>query len=169
MTKKIVQSEHEALRRVSQPVAKEEIGGTGLKRLIEEMATSLAKEEDGVALAAPQIGVNKRLFIISGKILPTPTKQPMVFINPKIVRLSKKIQTMEEGCLSVRYWYGLVRRAERATVEAVDENGKPFTRNGSGLMAQIFQHEIEHLDGHLFTDRATSLQEIPPNRLNDKT
>ena len=77
--------------------------------------------------------------------------------------LSKKRQILDEGCLSVRPLFGKVERSEKATVTAYDENGKKFTRGGSGLLAQIFQHEIDHLNGILFIDKATDLKEQPPN------
>jgi peptide deformylase len=67
---------------------------------------------------------------------------------------------MTEGCLSVRPLYGKVRRATRATIEAYNENGKKFTKEGVGLLAHIFQHETDHLNGILFIDKAKNLQEI---------
>ena len=69
---------------------------------------------------------------------------------------------MEEGCLSVRYLYGKVSRANQATIEAYDEKGKKFQRGGTGLLAKIFQHEVDHLNGILFIDKAKNLEEIPP-------
>ena len=69
---------------------------------------------------------------------------------------------VDEGCLSVRWLYGKVERAEKITVRAYDENGKPFTMGASGLLAQAFQHEIDHLNGILFIDKATDLKEMIP-------
>ena len=66
---------------------------------------------------------------------------------------------MEEGCLSVRHKYGTVVRHEKATVKALDENGKPLTYHGTGLVAHIFQHECDHLDGVLYIDKAVELEE----------
>ncbi len=88
----------------------------------------------------------------------------MVFINPKIIKISKETEEMEEGCLSVRYLYGKVKRSKKAMVEAYDENGKRFKKGGSGILAQIFQHETDHLDGILFIDKATGLQDLPPEK-----
>ena len=68
----------------------------------------------------------------------------------------------EEGCLSVRYLYGKVKRSVKATIEAYDENGKRHTFGASGLLAQIFQHEMDHLSGVLFTDTAIDVEEIIP-------
>ena len=69
---------------------------------------------------------------------------------------------MEEGCLSVRWLYGQVDRSERVTLRAYDEKGKKLERGASGLLAQIFQHEVDHLDGILFTDKATQIEDLPP-------
>ena len=90
----------------------------------------------------------------------------LVFINPKITKLSKKKVNVPEGCLSVRWLYGDVKRSSNATIEAYDENGKKITRGAGGLLAQIFQHETDHLNGVLFIDKARNLQEIPPESVN---
>ena len=132
------------------------------------MTEILSKAKDGVALAAPQIGVSLRIFIIREDIL---TKKaikdkmnvdfkPVVFINPKITRMSKKKKIVSEGCLSVNGIYGTIKRAEKLTVEALDEKGEKFTRGVSGFMAQIIQHEIDHLNGILFIDKANRLDKI---------
>ena len=71
---------------------------------------------------------------------------------------------MEEGCLSVRYLYGKVSRGLKATIEAHDENGKKFERGGTGLLAQIFQHEVDHLNGILFIDKTKYVEEILPKQ-----
>ena len=86
----------------------------------------------------------------------------MIFINPKITKTSKEKQNLEEGCLSVRYFYGKVERPKKATIEWTNENGEKLSRGVSGLLAQIVQHENDHLDGILFTDKATELVEITP-------
>jgi len=82
-----------------------------------------------------------------------------VFINPEIIKLSKKKKEMSEGCLSVRGKYGTVMRHEKASVKAYDESGKPFTYNGTDLIAHIFQHEVDHLEGVLFIDKAVKLDD----------
>jgi peptide deformylase len=94
---------------------------------------------------------------------PTPDGEPErpaqigVFVNPEFVRKARKKAEVDEGCLSVRGTYGKTFRAERATVRALDEHGKKFERGGGGILAQAFQHEIDHLDGVLFIDHATHL------------
>jgi peptide deformylase len=159
----IVQQENPVLRHTALPVAPAEFGTTALSHLVEKMSVALSQCDDGVALAAPQIGVAKRIFIVSRKIFEeNPPDQDLVFINPRITKTSRRRALVEEGCLSVRWWYGKVKRAEKVTVEAYDLAGQKFTRHGEGLLAQIFQHEIDHLDGVLFIDKAQDLEELPP-------
>jgi peptide deformylase len=129
------------------------------------MKELLKKEEFGVAIAAPQVGEALRIFVISGKAFAKREEEEkevppdMVFINPKLMRLSKKKKEMNEGCLSVRNRYGSVVRHEKASVRALDESGKEFVYHGSGLIGHIFQHEIDHLEGVLYTDKAVSLED----------
>ena len=132
------------------------------------MKNGLAKEDEGVAIAAPQIGASLRIFVVSKKIFQLIDAgksdkdkfDDLVFINPEIIKLSKEKEEMEEGCLSVRDYYGKIKRSTKTTVRAYDENGKIFERGGSRLLAQIFQHEIDHLNGILFTDSAKDVQKI---------
>ena len=87
-----------------------------------------------------------------------------VYINPEIKKLSKNKERLDEGCLSVRYLYGKVERSEKASIEAYDESGKKFKMGASGLLAQIFQHEVDHLNGILFTDKADDIVEVLPDK-----
>ena len=139
------------------------------------MKKALATQDDGVGLAAPQIGVSLRIFIVSGKIFhpdfrrghktetTTPISEDLIFINPEIIKLSKKTKLMDEGCLSVRPYYGKVERSLNATVRAFNETGEVFIRGASGLLAHIFQHEVDHLNGILFVDKAVDVHEPHPN------
>lgn len=178
---KIVQKNDPALHLHAREIPPKDILSPKIQRVIADMQSALHAEEDGVAIAAPQIGVPLRIFVVSKRTLliedeiaregaGTPpakrsTLHDLVFINPEIIKLSKKQRWVPEGCLSVRWLYGKVLRAEKATVRAYDEKGKLFTRGGSGLMAQIFQHETDHLDGMLFIDKARNIEEIPPEHL----
>lgn len=159
---KIIQKDNEILRLKAKSVPISDLASPEIKKIIKDMSRALASCDDGVALAAPQIGVSLRIFIISSKLWPEEKSDDLVFINPKIIKKSKKLVTLDEGCLSVRWLYGKTKRAEKVTIEAFDLNGKKITWNGNGLIAQIFQHEIDHLDGILFTDHATDLEEIKP-------
>jgi peptide deformylase len=124
------------------------------------MAQALDAEPDGVALAAPQVGVSKRLFIVRYDRLVSANEEPSagpalgVYINPEFVKSSRRRLEMDEGCLSVRGVYGKTVRHDRATVRAYDASGMKFERGGGGVLAQVFQHETDHLNGILFTDHA---------------
>ena len=170
---KIVQKEDPVLRQTAKEVPIARITSPKFRKTISDMKRALDSQDDGVAIAAPQIGESWRIFVVSGKIFAwqkgeeftkeNAVKYPNIaFINPKIVKLSREKGMMEEGCLSIRWAYGNVRRAKRASIEACGEDGKKISRGSSGLLAQIFQHETEHLDGVLFTDKATDIKEIPP-------
>ncbi len=168
MTKPIVQKENPVLREEAVSIPVPDIQSPKIQKILKEMKASLLSQDDGVAIAAPQIGYSLRIFVVSKKVLnmgkqkePTATED-LVFINPVLKKISKDKKLMEEGCLSVRYLYGKVERSNKATVEAYDEHGKKFSRGGTGLMAQIFQHEIDHLNGILFIDKARDIEEMLP-------
>ncbi len=173
--KKILQKEEKVLRKIAKEVPLEQIASTKIKKILAEMSQSLRSQGDGVAIAAPQIGYSLRIFVVSGRIflkdfgkqelqeeslaeLNNAEVEDVVFINPKISKLSRDKEWMPEGCLSVRPLYGKTWRSKKATVTAYDEKGKKFTRGGSGLLAQIFQHETDHLNGILFIDHAKDIK-----------
>lgn len=182
--KKIVSEGHPALRQEASLIPKNEIKGEYIQNLITHMKKILAEQPDGVGLAAPQVGVPLQLFIVSGKVFLSEIDREKVYesekakkkhniiipkdlvcINPKIIKVSKEKKWMDgEGCLSVRWLYGKVQRSLRATIQATDEDGKEFTRGAGGLLAHIFQHEVDHLNGILFIDKAKDLQEFEPNK-----
>ncbi len=175
MAIEIVQKENPVLRRIAETVPVAEITSSKIKKILKDMSTALSGEGDGVAIAAPQIAVPLRIFVVSGKIFDedfteetkitdkkTKNHPDVVFINPVIKKMSKTKKWLPEGCLSVRPLYGEVRRSTHATVSAYDENGKKFTRGGAGLLAHIFQHEVDHLDGVLFIDKARKVEEGIP-------
>jgi peptide deformylase len=161
----------------------QDIASPRIHELIAEMKQLLSKEEYGVALAAPQLGEPISLFIVSGRALardarnapdePAPHDEPTeppppdeVYINPELLKLSRKKIGKHEGCLSIRGKWGIVPRAEKATVRAFDEHGNQFTRGASGFLAHIFQHEIDHLEGILYIDKATELYDDDPEKDN---
>ncbi|HEY4504100.1 MAG TPA: peptide deformylase [Candidatus Paceibacterota bacterium] len=163
----IVQNGNPILRKQAREVPISDIVSPKIQKIMSDMKTVLATQDDGVALAAPQIGKSLRIFIVSGAMLKLASKNYkgdesfMIFINPEILKLSKERQKVEEGCLSVRWKYGKIERAKKASIRAYDENGKLFERGASGLLAQVFQHEIDHLKGILFIDNAYDIKDIP--------
>ena len=104
---------------------------------------------NGVGLAAPQIGLSLRLAVIDVK--PEGKSERLVLVNPEILERDGAV-TEEEGCLSVPGLYTPVKRHRKVRVRALDENGKPWERTGTGLLARAFEHEVDHLDGKLFLD-----------------
>ncbi|MFA6520634.1 MAG: peptide deformylase [Candidatus Paceibacterota bacterium] len=181
--KKILQQTEKVLRKTADEVPVTAIHTLKIQKILKEMSSALKSQDDGVAIAAPQIGYSLRIFVVSGKIFGknfarsreekllndsyvTEVKKEiikdLVFINPKISKLSREKDWMPEGCLSVRWLYGQTFRSKKATVTAYDENGKKFVRGASGLLAQIFQHQTDHLDGVLFIDHAKDIKEELP-------
>ena len=156
------------LRMHSRVIMKDEFGSVYLQDVIRSMKRALACEHDGVAIAAPQIGVPLRLFVIAESSYDEEAKhKPLVFINPKIIKKSRKTAEMQEGCLSVRWVYGKTRRSVAATVEAYDEGGKKFTYGGNGLLAHIFQHETDHLNGVLFIDHGFDFEHYTEDEVRE--
>jgi len=163
--KEIIQEGNKILREKTKKIPLKDFSSAKMKKTIKNMKEILDMQKDGVALAAPQIGESMRLFILSDKAykidgIENTKSKNLVFINPEIIKESKKKKWLEEGCLSVRGLVGKVKRSTNCTVEAYDENGKKFTRGAGGLLAQAFQHEIDHLNGILFIDKAKDLKRI---------
>lgn len=162
----IVQNGDPVLRELAQTVPVAEITSPRIQKIISDMKTALATQDDGVAIAAPQIGQPLRIFVASGTVLaqadPKYKGGDIVFINPEITKLSREKHDVEEGCLSVRWLYGKVKRSQKATIRGYDETGKRVLRGASGLLAQVFQHETDHLDGILFIDKAHDVRDMPP-------
>ena len=170
MVKIVQQKGGKVLRLKAIPVPVKEIATRRVQKIISDMKKALDSQDDGVAIAAPQIGVSERIIVISGKVKAiiageneqTTNYDDTVFINPVITRSSREKGEMEEGCLSVRWLYGKVKRSAKVEVEGYNEFGKKIRRGASGLMAQIFQHEVDHLEGILFTDKANDVHEWIP-------
>ena len=116
-------------------------------RILIQARYETMEEANGIGLAAPQVGVDKRFFVVG---LPDGTKKE--FINPRITGTSVETSPYEEGCLSLPEVYHEVIRPSKVIIEAQDMNGNPFTLKASGLMARVIQHEYDHLDGVLFID-----------------
>ncbi len=166
---------HDTVVQVGEPVLREKarevplasIPSKEIQDILARMVAVLEGERDGAALAAPQIGVPLRIFILAERVFGktgSDTKNAgqknMVFINPTIIKRSKKKGTLEEGCLSVRGKCGSITRSLNVTVEAYNEKGEKFSRGAGGLLAQAFQHECDHLDGTLFIDKAKEVWKI---------
>ena len=112
-------------------------------------------EVNGVGLAAPQIGVSKQISVIDTN---GDKVNQIVLVNPEIIELGDDVVLMEEGCLSVPGAYAKVPRATRAKVRAQNADGETFEMEAEGLLAEAFQHEIDHLNGKLFIELLSSMK-----------
>ena len=133
-----------------------EVFDEDLRALIDDMAETMYAAP-GVGLAAPQIGVSKRLFIVDVATADDEPSDLRVFINPEIVALEGET-TFNEGCLSFPGATEEIDRAARVTVRALDEEGNPFELEADGLLAIAIQHENDHLDGKLMIDHLSILR-----------
>jgi peptide deformylase len=142
---------HPLLRAPNAEVAPEELQ-TEIKRVAKEML-AVMYASSGVGLAAPQVGINKRLMVFNPEGDSKAWIQEVVLVNPRVVGSSKGSDVEMEGCLSFPGMKGHVRRHEWVKVEAMRLNGKKFKIKYEGWTARIFQHEYDHLDGVLYVDR----------------
>ncbi len=139
-----IEHDEESLRKHSRPVT---AFNSRLHGILDDMVETL-KDSGGVGLAAPQVGILRRIVVIEkedGSILE--------LVNPEVIATEGE-QTGPEGCLSLPGIWGEVTRPMTVTIKALDRNGNPFTETASGLIGRCFVHECEHLDGILFVDRA---------------
>jgi peptide deformylase len=155
--RKVITVPHPTLRKKAQKVTSFD---GNLQDLIEDMIESM-REDKGVGLAAPQVNVSKRVITVEfgseedENILPT----LYVIVNPKITSPSEEKVTGVEGCLSVPGLMGEVERSASVVIEGQTREGDPFKMKAKGWLARIFQHEVDHLNGVLFTDRASHVWE----------
>lgn len=148
----IVKFPDKTLRNKAKPVA--ELDETVLKQL-DDMAETMYNAP-GVGLAAPQVGISKRLIVMDVSSEGEP-KKLIKLINPEIIEYYGE-ESGEEGCLSLPGEYAEVKRAEKIIYRAMDENGQEYEEEASGLIARVIQHEVDHLDGVLFIDKLSSLK-----------
>lgn len=177
------------LRQVAKDISVDSISSKSIQELIRNMKLTLKETPNGVGLAAPQVNESLRIFIVSeeaeeidkfekdekrqvrrGKVVDESgdTEEEAykkrdwkyyVFINPKVLNKSRTKLSRAEGCLSVPRMFGEVQRLEKITVSAYDEHGKKFTRGATRFFARVIQHELDHLDGVLFIDKAEKIIE----------
>jgi peptide deformylase len=138
---------------------------------VAEKMVEIMIEQRGIGLAAPQVGLAWRMFVVhvpehpeSGHLVeadpPSATPKPQVYINPTLVSTAGERVPLEEGCLSLPGIRGEVLRPEIATISALDEHGRPFSVTGRGLLARCWQHELDHLDGVLILSRMTQMARL---------
>ncbi len=129
-------------------------------RLLAGRMVEAVQYHDGIGLAAPQINVLSRIFVVYLR-----DDKPRVFINPEILGTSMEESVIEEGCLSIPGVYAEVKRPAAVSVQAFNERGRPFSLEADGMLARVILHEFDHLNGVLFTDH---LSEAKRERLMKK-
>jgi peptide deformylase len=125
-----------------------------LRRLIEDLFDTMYAEE-GVGLAAPQVGVRQRVIVVDPR---EPDVIPFALINPEVTEVSEDLERGEEGCLSIPGLKEIVERPAAVRVEGLNRDGERVSLEADGLLARILQHEVDHLDGILFVDRVSPLK-----------
>lgn len=140
------------LRKKSQPIKSVSTHRGGkidesILKLTRDMIETM-KKNNGIGLSACQVGKNIRIFVINPEI-----SKKNIFINPEIIKISKKTETLEEGCLSLPSMQIPIPRAASIKIKALDENGREFKIKTKGIPARIIQHEIDHLNGILIVDK----------------
>ncbi len=152
---KIIQEGDSVLRKKAEAV--KDPRAPEIQKLIKDMTLTM-KLANGIGLAAPQVGRSLRLFTVSVE------DEIYVFINPEIKDFGDDKIPFEEGCLSVQKTWGPVVRPKKLTIKALNENGKLVKIRAKGLLARIVQHEMDHLNGILFIDKAEKLSKIEENK-----
>lgn len=132
-----------------------EVIDSDLARLMDDMLETMYVAP-GIGLAAPQIGVLKRFFVVD--LGEKEAREPRFFINPEITARSEAKSVYEEGCLSLPKHYADVERAEAVSVRYLDRSGAECTLDADGMLARCIQHELDHLDGVLFVDHLSALK-----------
>lgn len=141
------------LRTRSEEVDPATIKTAEFQKWLDDLVETMWKA-DGVGIAAPQVGRWVRVFVaVDGK-------KPHIIINPVMVRKSWRTEDGEEGCLSVPGKWGIVRRHRGFALKGLDRDGKPVTHDANGFFARVLQHELDHLNGVLFIDRAKEVHEV---------
>jgi peptide deformylase len=151
--REIITDGHPTLRKVAKKVDPKEIADPLFQQLIDDMFETMYAAP-GVGLAAPQVNISKRLFVMD---VQDDEHEPEVVINPKI-ELAEDEEEMTEGCLSVPGYVGEITRYHRVAVSGLDRNGNKIRLEGEGLFAQCLQHEIDHLNGVLYIDKAKNVR-----------
>lgn len=158
----IVHVPEQVLRKKARPVTKFD---EKLHTLIDDMVETM-RDAPGVGLAAPQVALSERVIVVEydedDEVEDSPKKLYAV-VNPEITRASQETEMGVEGCLSIPGLVGEVERFEAVTVKGQNKHGQPVTIKAKGWLARIFQHEIDHLNGVLFTDRATRVWQPKPD------
>jgi peptide deformylase len=161
--RKIITLPDPVLRRKARLVTRFDVE---LQTLIDDMIETM-REAPGVGLAAPQVGVSERVIVVEyteDEDNEQAPKKLFVIVNPELKTASEETEVAVEGCLSVPGWQGEVERTLAVTVKGQSRRGQPMKVKAKGWLARIFQHEIDHINGVVFTDRATKVWKPQPEQ-----
>ncbi len=147
---KVVKHPNEILRKKTRQLTLDDLHSSETKKLIRDMRETMFNQ-NGIGIAANQIGVDLNLALVRTE------PEPTVLVNPKIIQRSWKKETMEEGCLSIPGVFGTMKRSYSIEVENTTLSGEKKRLKASGLFARVIQHEIDHLNGKLFIDGADKI------------
>jgi peptide deformylase len=159
---KVARIGHPAIRTPARPLTPEEIASPALQKVIDDMIDTM-KDYDGVGLAAPQVHLDLQLAVIEvpGEDERTEDGVPLtVLVNPRVKRVGEDLVQGWEGCLSIPELRGIVPRAKRVLLKALDRNGQPFEIETGGFFARVIQHECDHLDGRVYLDRMPHMKSL---------
>lgn len=148
MLRKIITKPNKILTQPSEPI--KDLNDPEIQALVTDLIETIKSDQNAAGLAAPQIGENKCIFVVKKP----ETNKVRVFINPKITHRGNKKSLQQEACLSVPGKAGLVKRAKKVIVKAYNQEGEKFKITAKGFLAQVIQHEFDHLQGTLFIDKA---------------
>ncbi len=154
--REIIRDGHPTLRKAAKKVQPEELKDPLVQQLIDDMFETMY-HAPGIGLAAPQINVSKRIFVVDLGVQDEYDHDPLVFVNPKFSVTEGEIDAVE-GCLSVPGMVGDLKRYERVVCVALDRRGKRFEIEGTKLFGRCLQHELDHLNGTLYVDKATNIR-----------
>jgi peptide deformylase len=159
---KVARIGHPAIRTPSRPLTPEEIASPALQKLIDDMVDTM-KDYDGVGLAAPQVHLDLQLAVIEVPARDERAEERVpltVLVNPRVTRVGDAMVEGWEGCLSIPELRGVVPRARRVRLSALDREGRPFELEAAGFFARVIQHECDHLDGRVYLDRMPHMKSL---------
>ena len=164
MIRQIIRMGHPTLRQFADPYPQEKIGSQEFRELVEDMRETL-DDAGGIGLAAPQIDVPYRLAVIEIKNSQSrygeiPLAPFATYVNPKITVINEDAAGIWEGCLSIPHLMGYVERPQHIRVDWINDQGESQSMEAKGLLATVFQHEFDHLNGKLYIDRITDTTKI---------
>jgi len=159
---KVARIGHPAIRTRARPLAPEEIASPALQKLIDDMIDTM-KDYDGVGLAAPQVHLDLQLAVIEVPARDERAEDAVpltVLVNPQVTAVGDARVDGWEGCLSIPELRGVVPRAQRVLLKALDRTGQPFEVETAGFFARVIQHECDHLDGRVYLDRMPHMRSL---------